>query len=216
MSISFPQPERYAPIYIRRSDPNHANGSSTTTAMSATNATTRIWGYRIQPNIRGAISKYAIHTDSNAFAQSSGVGAIKAAIYRLDENGFPSTKLLNSDVVNNIGTSTFSSTVFTPSTNVELPYPLEPLMLCWITNLSSVTISNGGNHLCSNAINLTGGFHPYSASGSHHLDLEITVPTITYASFSFANDFSTHGPTVFTPRNNSSMCNIDWFLAFAK
>lgn len=212
MGISYPELKRYSPVYTRRSDPNFANGYNTTSGMSATNATTRIWAYRIYPNVQGAISKYAIHTDATAFAQSVGTGAIKAAIYRIDDSGMPTTKLQNSDAAANIGTGTYSSTVFTPSANIELPNPLEPLLICWVTNLSSVTITNGGTFLTSVPLNLT-NFHPYSPN---HLDLEISVPAITYASFSFADDFSTHGPTLFTPRNNASMSNIDWYLAIVK
>ena len=212
MGISYPEPRRYSPLYNRKSDPNYANSYNTTSGMSATNATTRIWAYRIYPNVQGAISKYAIHTDATAFAQSAGTGAIKAAIYQVDASGMPTTKLKNSDAAANIATGTYTSTVFTPSANVELPNPLEPLLMCWVTNLNTVTITNGGTFLTSVPLNLI-NFHPYAPN---HLDLEISVPAITYSSFTFADDFSTHGPTLFTPRNNASMPNIDWYLAIVK
>jgi hypothetical protein len=58
--------------------------------------------------------------------------------------------------------------------------------------------------------------HPYYAPGfSYGLDLEITVGAFTYNSFVFPDEFSSLNPTTIAPRNNNSMCNMDWILAHA-
>jgi hypothetical protein len=223
MGISYPEPRRYSPVYNRRSDPNYTNAFNANIALNATNATTRIWCNRIYPNIQGAITRYAMHNNATAFSISAGTATVKAAIYRVDSNGLPTTKLKNSDASRNIALTgtpwgTFSSRGLTPAANIELPSPLEPLLVCWVSNLDTVTISTAGAVLGSSPLNLTENFHPFAESGpSYHLDLEITVPTMTFSSFAFTDDFSTLGPTTFTPVNSgTSLANIEWFLAFAR
>jgi len=214
MGISMSQNSRITPLYIRRSDSSFISGANTNVVLTGTNANVRIWGYRIYPNCEQPISRYGFMNNSGtAFAQSSGTGAIKAAIYKVNSIGLPTYKLANSDASANITTSTFASTSLVPSASIDLPMPLEPLLLCWVSNLNSVTITNGGSFMSSYAANIT-DLHPYYAPGfSYGLDLEITVSTFVYNNFVFPDDFSSLNPSAFTPRNNNSMCNMDWILA---
>jgi hypothetical protein len=228
MGISYPEQRRYAPVYNRRSDSNHVNAFTANIPLTGTGATTTIWCHRIYPNIQGAITKYAMHSNSATNCSiTAGTGSVKAAIYRVDEYGRPTTKLKNSDASRDIVTTSvpwngFQTRVLTPSVNVELPNPLEPLVLCWVSNLNTVTFTTGvtvGAIMGSAPLSFGENFHPYDnvSPATDERDLEITVPTMTFSSFAFTDDFSTLGPTVFTGVNNgTSMANIDWFLAFAK
>lgn len=216
MGISAPQNGRIVPIYTRRSDSAFISGAQTNVTLSGTNANTRVWGYRIYPNCAQPVTKYGFMNNSGtAFAQSAGTGAIKAAIYQVDSLGLPTSKLANSDANANITTSTYASTSLTPASSIDLPAPLEPLLLCWVSNLNSVTITNGGSFMSSYAVNIA-DLHPYYSPGfSYGLDLEITIGAFTYNSFVFPDDFSSLNPTTITPRNNNSMCNMDWILVHA-
>lgn len=216
MGISGPETKRISPLYSRRGDSAFLNGAETNVALTGTNANTRVWGYRIYPDCEQPITKYGFMNNSGtAYAQSSGTGAIKAAIYRVNNLGLPTTKLANSNVAANIVTTSNSPTVFTPSSSIDLPKPMEPLLLCWVSNLNSVTITNGGLFMSSYAVNI-GAMHPYYSVGFNYaLDLEITIPTFTYSSFVFPDDFSTLNPTLISPVNNNSLCNMDWILVHA-
>jgi hypothetical protein len=214
MGISVSKTSRIAPVYIRRSDTAFISGANTNVVLTGTNANVRIWGYRIYPNCEQPIIKYGFMNNSGtAFSQSAGTGAIKAAIYQVNSLGLPTTKLSNSDAEANITTLTYTSTSLVPVSSIDMPNPLAPLLLCWVSNLNSVTITNGGSFMSSYAVNI-GDLHPYYAPGfSYGLDLEITVGAFVYNSFVFPDDFSSLNPSLISPRNNNSLCNMDWILS---